>query len=159
MKIPFQMPVIFITRVFFKSIKFQVVRMCMYIILSRGHIVKTKGHHYIKLKQYCKDGISKWTAPGGLLVYRYKHRGYHTLSRIAQQRAAASHYCRNFSLEDPSLVDPGVELTWGWAGLSTVFLPKDERQRWDLVLFLVESGIRPIAELLAQQSPVWVGRK
>lgn len=42
MKIPFQMPVIFITRVFFKSIKFQVVRMCMYIILSRGHIVKTK---------------------------------------------------------------------------------------------------------------------
>lgn len=64
-----------------------------------------------------------------------------------QKWAAVSYYCRNFSLQHPGLVDPGGGTNAkGCARLSTLLSAfGQEGQRWDLVAFGEESGIKPTA--------------
>lgn len=78
--------------------------------------VKTKGHHCNTAKRW----ISKWTAPGGLLVYRYKHRGYHTLSRparlVAGRNSSTAEGCCFSLLQE--FQPGGSEPCWSWRGVN-----------------------------------------
>lgn len=64
-----------------------------------------------------------------------------------QKWTAVSYYRRNFSLQHPGLVDPGGGTNAkGCARLSTLLSAfVQEGQRWDLVAFREERGIKPTA--------------
>lgn len=64
-----------------------------------------------------------------------------------QKWTAVSYYRRNFSLQHPGLVDPGGGTNAkGCARLSTLLSAFSQvGQRWDLVAFGEESGIKPTA--------------
>lgn len=83
----------------------------------------------------------------GLETAPKKGRGEKKGKDNQQKWTAVSYYRRNFSLQHPGLVDPGGGTNAkGCGGLSTLLSALgQEGQRWDLVAFGEESGIKPTA--------------